>query len=429
MTARLAYLVYVLTVAVAVAFVVRRRRTGGPSRMSGVEIAIASVAAVALVFLTSGPPLVDFVKAYHHAGRAALSNPSTLYECARAQCFVNIPLVAVLFVPFAPFDPIVGGVVFSVAGLLALAVGMRRLAAGPSSDVVIWLVVLSGPLYYSIRLGNVTHFLLILFLVAFDGLSRGHQRVPGMLLAGAALLKPPLAIFLPYLLIRHRTAAAGAMGAWAATALLLSVALFGVGLHRYWFEEFVVLHGSEALGAYNVQSAGGFLAHLITRGRLHDWYPLDIGPGFTLLRSGIVGVILTAVVGVCWHAGYPRKVQAWYAELSLVLATAILIAPISWTHYYVLLIVPVAALVSGRLSLPAWGRPVLALSVVLMSLPVVTFGFQGRIANAVYERLLVSHFFFGGLLLLGLLMAARLRADGPAASLPDRARPAGVQKA
>ena len=429
MTARLAYLVYILTVAAAIALVVRRRRAGGSSRLSVAEIAVASAAAAALLVLTSGPPLVDFVKAYHHAGRAALTAPASLYDCTRAQCFVNVPIVAVLFVPFAPFDPVVAGVAFSLAGLLALAVAMRRLASGPSSDLVIWLVVLNGPLYYSIRIGNITHFLLILFIVAFDGIARGQQRIPGMLLAGAALLKPPLAIFLLYLLIRRRTAAAAAMGAWALAALLLSVALFGAGLHHYWFQEFVLLHGSEALGAYNVQSAGGFLTHLLTRGHLNDWYPLDIGRGFTLLRSGIAGIIVAAVFGVCWRAGYPRKVQAWYAELSLVLTTAILIAPIAWTHYYVLLIIPVAALVSGRLSLPAWGRPPLAISAALMSLPVVFFGFQGRIANAVYERLLVSHFFFGGLLLLGLLLAVRLRADGPPASLPRSAGAAGVQKA
>jgi hypothetical protein len=49
----------------------------------------------------------------------------------------------------------------------------------------------------------------------------------------------------------------------------------------------------------------------------------------------------------------------------------------------------------------------LALSVLLISPPVVVLALQGRIANALYERVLVSHYFFGGVVLLGVLIASR----------------------
>jgi hypothetical protein len=46
-------------------------------------------------------------------------------------------------------------------------------------------------------------------------------------------------------------------------------------------------------------------------------------------------------------------------------------------------------------------------SVVLMAPPVVVLSIQSRIGNALYERVLVSHYFFGALLLLGVLIAER----------------------
>lgn len=402
MTAWLAYLVHVLGAAAALAFVVPRRRGRGR-----VEILVAAVVAVLLLCLTSGPVLIDFIKAYHHAGRSAVTDPSALYDCTRAQCFVNVPVVALLFVPFAPFDPVAGGVVLSLLGLAAVAAVTVRLDRDDPSGAVRWLVLLNGPLYYSVRIGNTTHFLLLLFFAAFGQLCRGRERQAGALLAAAAIMKPPFAIFLPYLLLRRRYGAAITMAACAAGALLLSVALFGVELHRFWFREFVVAHGSEAIGAYNVQSAGGFLAHLLTRGHLHDWYPLAMGPAFHLLRGAIVALVLAFTAASCWRAGGPRSRAAWEAELSLVLTAGILIAPVAWTHYYVLLLLPVAALVTGRLPRAPGTNAVLAAAVWLMSLPVVAFGLQGRMANALYERLLVSHYFFGGLLLLVVLGSAR----------------------
>lgn len=408
MSAWLAYLVHVVGTAAAAFFLSRRRRHGSDERLSTVERALAAVIAGLLLYLTSGPVFIDFIKAYHHAGRAIVTAPAALYDCTRAQCFVNIPIVALLFTPFAALDPVTGAVLFTAAGLVALGAALRLLTRRAPADAVWWLVVLSGPLYYSVRLGNITHFLLVLFIGAFAAVAHGRDRSAGILLAAAALIKPPMAIFLPYLLLRRRFGASLWMGGSAGAAIAASIGLFGLPLHRFWFHEFVIVHGSEAIGAYNVQSAGGFLAHLLTRGHLHDWYPIVVAGPFDLLRTGMVAVILAAAAEACRRARQPQSDEAWEAELSIVLAAGILVAPIAWTHYYALLIVPVAGFLAGRLPLADRARPLLALAVWLISLPVVVFGLQGRLANALYERLLISHFFAGGVVLLALLIAARL---------------------
>ena len=276
----LAVAIHVSCAAAAGAFILARRRRRLGTRWTAAETALAVVYAASMLALTSGPVLIDFTKAYHYAGRAIVSDPATLYDCTRAQCYVNLPAIALLFVPFGLMEPYTAGVVFSLIGLAALAIAVRHLTRDAHADIVLWLIALSGPLYYSIRIGNTTHFLLIALILAFDRLAIGREPLAGGLLAAAALIKPPLALFLPYLLLRRRYGAALTMAAVAAAVVGLSMALYGIDLHRFWLREFVIGHGGSPVGAYNVQSVNGFLAHLATRGHLRDWYPIPMGPAF-----------------------------------------------------------------------------------------------------------------------------------------------------
>jgi hypothetical protein len=43
---------------------------------------------------------------------------------------------------------------------------------------------------------------------------------------------------------------------------------------------------------------------------------------------------------------------------------------------------------------------------------VVVLAVAGRVGNALYERILISHYFFGGVLFLGVLIGVRVGAAG-----------------
>jgi hypothetical protein len=378
-------------------------------RVWWLEIAAALAIACGLLALTSGPVLIDFYKAYLYAGNAALSHPSTIYDCARGQCFVNIPLVALLFVPLAPLGSTAAGALFSAIGTLLLLAAVRRMASGAMARAIVWLVILSGPIYYSVRIGNTTHMLLLPLIVAFDRLATGRQAGAGAILAGAALLKPPLALFLPYFVLRRHVRAAIAMAVCGAGALALSVVLFGIDLHWFWLREFVVNQGSRPIGAYNVQSVNGFLAHLLIRGHLRDWYPIEVGIPFRALSAGLTGALVVGASIVCWRAGRPTDEEGRRVELWLVLCLTVLIAPISWTHYDLLLLIPGAALVSRHSSLDRGSLTALIAGLALIAPPVVVLSIHGRIGSAVYERLLISHYFAGAVVLLGVLIRERMR--------------------
>jgi hypothetical protein len=417
------YLIHGAAVGIAAAFVIAKRRGPTGRWLQALEIATAIGVAGALLALTSVTVLIDFSKAYLHAGRAVLTDPSTLYDCTRAQCFVNIPIVAVLFVPLALMNPSVAGVVFSVAGALLLVAAVRRLARGAAADIIVWLAILSGPIYYSVRIGNTTHMLLLPLMVAFDRLAAGRQAAAGAILAGLSLLKPPLALFLPYFVLHRNFRAAIAMAGCAAVAVAASVAFFGVELHWFWFREFVVKQGAAPIAAYNVQSVNGFVAHLLTRGQLVNWYPVDAGALFKPLSAGLAAALVAAVGIAAWRAGPPHGEAARRVELWLVLCLTVLIAPIAWTHYYLLMLIPCAALVSTHASL-GWRSLVgLVAAIALMAPPVLVLDVRSRIGNALYERILVSHYFLGGVVLLAVLIAERLEVThrDPGPLIPSRA--------
>src|SRR6185295_9569563 len=242
-----------------------------------------------------------------------------------------------------------------------------------------------------------------------DRLASGSQAMAGMILGAASLLKPPLALFLPYFLLRRQVRAAAVMAGVAALAVAASIALFGVELHQFWFREFVLTQGSRPIAAYNVQSVNGFLGHLLTRGHLRDWYPIDAGLRFRMLSAGLSAALVGAVAAACWRSGPPRAEAARRAELWLVLCLTVLVAPISWTHYDLLLLIPIAALLSRYASLDWRSRAALAAALALIAPPVVVLSVQNRIGNALYERVLISHYFAGAVLLLAILIAERMR--------------------
>jgi hypothetical protein len=76
------------------------------------------------------------------------------------------------------------------------------------------------------------------------------------------------------------------------------------------FREFVLNQGARPIGAYNVQNVNGFLAHVLTRRHLRDWYPIDAGARFSVLSAGLTAVLVAAAVLSCWRAGRPPQHDA-----------------------------------------------------------------------------------------------------------------------
>ena len=328
--------------------------------------------AMAVVFITitstgRGTPFGDFDKAYYPAGIAARIAPSDLYACGNDDglCFVNLPLVAAAFIPIGALSRHAAHivvVVVSAASVLATIALLARLvrARGAAAFAVATVVLLNGPLHYSMRLGNLTHVVLTALVAAILALRGRHHVTAGVLLAVCALIKPPFLIWLPALVVRPRwRPAAVAMGATLGAAVLMSVALFGLPLHLTWFSQFVAESNARPLGAYNVQSISGALVRLTTSVYLVEWVGVEISPALRLFQLGLTAAC-GLIAGLALWFGRGESDDDLIAEQTIVIALMLLISPISWTHYYAFLLIPIAwwATVAATDPRMKWACPV-----------------------------------------------------------------------
>ena len=358
----------------------------------------------------------DFVGAYYAAGRIIIENPSKLYDSG-TYGFVNIPIIALLFTPLAALSRRNAILLMTILGLLAVIAtcyflikltkvnGWKRIA-------IIGLFVINGPMYHSFWYGNLSHFIPLLLIPAVSGIKKRREYWIGILLAVAALIKIPLFLLGIYFAVRKKWRIIAGFSAALLVIVGVSVLLFGVNLHLAWLHHIGHFSG-EPVSAYNVQSVDGLLARLLLNpnGDLRNWNPIEVDWKFKVIRYALISLLVGTAIWVCWRSKTPTTLEAENLEFSIVLCLALLISPISWTHYYVFLVIPFALYFGNLLAVPQgrlWFASV-AVSILLTSLPVITASPTNPVVQFLYSRLLISHYFFGGVLLLGVLLAARWR--------------------
>lgn len=362
----------------------------------------------------------DFTDAYYPAGRLIIVEPSRLYDVSDGknsyQGFVNIPILALLLTPFSFFSLSFAKLLFTTLGVLTVftayyfTVKLTK-AYGWKQILLLRLFMFSGPLYYSIAVGNTTHFVLVLLLAVLFCTQTKQEVCAGILLALSALIKIPLFLLCVYYLIRGRWRVVVGFSAALLAIVGASVFLFGVDLHLTWWEQCIKPSIGKPMAAYNIQSVDGFLARLVTSGELVKvWQVIEVDWDFKVIRYVLISLLLGGSIWICWRSKTPTTLETENLEFSIVLCLALVITPISWSHYYLLLLLPLSLCLTNRLAIPQkrlWFSLV-ALSILLVSLPVRSIILpENPVLKVLMYKLLISNYFFGGILLLGLLLAAR----------------------
>jgi hypothetical protein len=234
------------------------------------------------------------------------------------------PIGAALLVsPLLLFSVAQAAIVFCVVLVLALAGTLWLL--GVRDWRVYGVVGLWAPTLSALQTENLT--ILLGLLVALAWRFRGHPFAPGLAIGGAIALK----FFLWPLLIwfvavrRWRSAAVAAMTAIAVTLLVLPFESL-----RSYAELMNKMTKTFAGGSYSIE---GFLlmSHLAA---LQTAQLVALG----------FGVIVIAIA-------YRRR------SLPLFVVASLILSPIVWLHYLLLLVIPLA-LARPRLS-PLWGLPLI----------------------------------------------------------------------
>jgi hypothetical protein len=390
---------------------------------------LAAIAGGAAIHISlwpfSEPPTLfsDFMKAYwvaaEHLWRGGLNAG---YPFTIRGNWSNLPVVAWFFVPLVPLGREAAGWAYLLIGLAGTGAAwavLTRFAGlrGPLAAALAFLFLVNGPLLNSLREGNCTHLVLLLMVGALIAWERGREFAAGAAIGLCAVIKLPLLLFGIYFLARRRwNIVAGGAVAIGVTALI-SLAIFGVGGHLVWFDEAVKPYLGHALPAFNVQSIDGFLIRLSTGAdELLYWGPIEPSPAHRIVRYALFAMLLGGFGWLAWRVetkglavpgtGAPQPHDL--LQFCAVLALALVISPISWTHYYALLLIPLALYLGGRLGLPddAPTRVLFWSGYLLTSLPVIMpamqmdpeppIGLWGELA----ARTIVSAWLFGALLML-----------------------------
>lgn len=380
------------------------------ARLARIGESLVGGAAFFFLWNVSEPPeelWKDFKKAYWWGGRYVVEDPWRLYHGNGH--FTNVPIVAYLFTPFTALPEVPAALVLAALALPVLVAALALLGRlGDLSDrertAAAGLFLLDGPLYYSLREGNLTHFVLLLLVAALACRAADRDRTAGALFAASAILKPPLALLAAYYLVRREWKVFGSAALVAAATLAASVAIFGVELHERWFDECVRPFLGRPVVAFNGQSIDAGLARLVVRDHLRDWRPVTVGLGVRAAGAAAVLAVWAAVVAAMARSGRARTPALERVEVSIVLVVALVTSPLSWSHYYLLCLIP-ACLALGRGfpgPLDRSSRALLFAGTFLLSLPVAYVK-----AYTLVGRLLVSYTLIGGLLVLAALLRIR----------------------
>lgn len=398
-----------------------------PNRSSRSWLAAAVVAAIGVALYShvaqpgKGERLNDFSKAYYAAGDAVLHGGATaLWPLIASAEFVNIPIVAWLFAPLAMVGPLGGKLIFSVVGLLAATAAcvlMARFCQPRRRPLVFLLFVLNGPLWYSVMIGNTTHDVLLLLVVALILWDRGWLRTVGLLLGTAAVMKPMFLLFGVYFVWRRNWPVVLAAACVIVGALLASIAVFGLPYTIGWYQHCIATFAGKPMGAANNQSLDAFLLRLWTGpALLRDWHAQALPVGARLARSALVGALGLLTMWVMWRNRRPSATGPSLAAIDtldycLMLNLCIVLSSVSWTHYYTVLLIPFGLHVAGRLPMgdDRLSNRLLLLSIVLCSIPVRVPWLGLDWLPALSSRSVESVWFIGALLLLASLFRMALR--------------------
>jgi Glycosyltransferase family 87 len=349
----------------------------------------------------------------------------------RSHVFFNAhpPTSVLLALPFAAMSFPTAFLAWNLTSLAALAASVCVVQRQLRIPVRVWsfapvvaLLSLCFPLWEQCRLGQLTLILLLLVTGTWAAERSGRPWLAGALLGAATTIKLfPGCLFLHYALCRRWKVVAAGMATMAGLTAL-TAALLGLDAYRAYLLR--VLPGIQHFRAgWNNDSLWGFWSRLFDPALDHprDWslsQPVSYSPALALLISVISSSAIVAILARAVH----RNTAGQGNDLTFALAVTatLLVSPICWDHYLLILLVPLAA---AWVELPA-SRLARALFVVIVAAfwvghPTVweLFGLLGRAATPL-ESLCVLSYQFYALLGLFALICLELRGGRTRSAAP-----------
>ena len=312
---------------------------------------------------------VDFDTFWRSA--VALRQHTPIYRTGAALPNLDPPVLAVLLLPLAWLDVLPAFHVFALLNAVlvvgsVIVVADRLRVRQAWAMVVVAALLLSAPLQSTVALGQVYGLLTAALTAAWLAEGRGRSGWAGVALGLAVAVKPSLAPLLLWPFVHRRWPTLGAAVSAGAVATAVGIVAAGWGATVDWLR---LLRAVQVSGFLDNDS----LAALAVRFHLPPWLGC-------LVAAGLLGVTVN-------RARRRPELALWS-----ITAAALLLAPIAWNNYLVLLAPAVPVLLAAgrwRAALPLVALPVIGIEWVLLVPPGDSL--LSRLAQSLYCGMLLVY--------------------------------------
>lgn len=240
------------------------------------------------------------------------------------------------------------------------------------------------PVKFTLGMGQINFLILFLFLLSIYLLEKKRHNFAGVFLGLSIMIKFFPVLFLPYLMILKKWRILFSFMLVCLSILLLTFIIVKPDINYYFYKNIVpTLFNGWKTDYYN-QSLSGFLGRQMATGFLRE-----------ALR-GVISVVLIAVSFLIIWLKNSKKATTVNLAFGLLITLSLLINNFSWQHHFVWLLFPFITIFYFMKNKKfGWHYYlVLAISFFLV-------GFNLKSPN-VLPVILISHVFYGALMLWGL---------------------------
>jgi hypothetical protein len=262
------------------------------------------------------------------------------------------PTSILAILPLGYFDYPAAGTLWNVLGLVALGVSMWLILRELETPIAAWsilplvvLVLLCSPIRTQVSQGQWNAELLFLLTLAWVADRRGRAGWAGALVGVAGAIKLYPLFFFLHFAIRQRWQSIIAVALVASALCLLSVGILGRDAFGDYFSR-VAPTLEEFRSGWPNASLPAFWTKNFSSGATH--YGLFVKPVFQAPLLARVGTVLSyACILATWcvcairlDRGAARRLDD--LSFALALIVMLLLTPICWDHYLLLLMLPLA---------------------------------------------------------------------------------------
>jgi hypothetical protein len=266
------------------------------------------------------------------------------------------PTSVLATLPFALLDYPDAMTLWNVLGLAAIAASVALICRELSFPLSVWsippiatLVLLCNPVRLQIVYGQWNAALLLLLTLAWCADRSGRNALAGFWVALAASLKIFPVFFLVYFAVRRRWRSVAACAFWLVAISLLTALVAGPGAYRDYVNrvlptltEFDAYGNNASLRAFWLKnfSSGAHVFGLTIEPLVHAPWMAQAGTvvSYALLLAATLFLLNRST------AQADRSQRCGDLAFALTIVTALLLTPVCWDHYLLLLALPLALL-------------------------------------------------------------------------------------